>query len=209
MIGFLGRILLGFFGKTARFTILGEEAYQELRKHGKPVVLLTWHGRIFIIPYFFRNRGMIPLVSPSRDGEILTRIGQGWGFRILRGSSSHSIAKVWVEMIRELQQGAEVIIIPDGPKGPGRKFKPGGIKLAQQTGSYLVPFTFSTTRQKKFKTWDNFLMFYPFHRVVAIYGEPFQVEPEMTEEEFEAERIRIEQLLIDLDNQADNYFANQ
>lgn len=208
-VGFVGRALLRFWGKTARITVLGEQAYQELREQGKPVVLLIWHERLLILPYFFRHRGIFPLVSPSRDGEIITRIGQGWGFNILRGSGSHAIAKVWVEMKKKLQQGGEVLIIPDGPKGPARKLKPGGIKLAQETGAYLVPWTYSTTRQKRFNTWDNFLMFFPFHRVVAIYGKPFKVDPDMTDEAFEAERIRVEQILIDLDNQADNYYKSR
>jgi len=65
-------------------------------------------------------------------------------------------------MISELKQGGEVIIVPDGPRGPNREMKLGGLKLAQETGAYLVPFTFSTSRKKFLGSWDSFLLFYPF-----------------------------------------------
>jgi lysophospholipid acyltransferase (LPLAT)-like uncharacterized protein len=109
-------------------------------------------------------------------------------------------------MKRELRSGGEVIIVPDGPRGPDRKIKLGGLKLAQETGAVLVPFTFSTSRKKFLKSWDNFLMFYPFSRIVSIYGEPIYIDPGLKEDELEKERQRIEQLMIQLDEKADRFY---
>ena len=55
-------------------TIVGEEEYSEIRKRGKPVIFMVWHGRIFLVPYFFRRRKIMPLISPSGDGEIPAQI---------------------------------------------------------------------------------------------------------------------------------------
>lgn len=206
LIGFVGKVILWKWAKSSRIEILGEESYRDLRRQGKPVIFLVWHGRIFIVPYFFRRRKIMPLISPSKDGEIAARIMSGWGYRILRGSGSHSILKVWTVMKRELRSGGEVIIVPDGPRGPDRKIKLGGLKLAQETGAVLVPFTFSTSRKKFLKSWDNFLMFYPFSRIVAIYGEPIHIDPGLKEDELEKERQRIEQLMIQLDEKADRFY---
>jgi len=109
-------------------------------------------------------------------------------------------------MKKELQGGGEVIIVPDGPRGPNRKMKLGGLKLAQETGAYLVPFTFSTSRKKVLKSWDKFLIFYPFSKVVAVYGKPFRIEPNLSKDELERERTRLEQYMIKLDEKADRYF---
>lgn len=195
------------WAKSTKMEIIGEENYRKLRDLGKPVILLVWHGRIFIVPYFFRRRGIMPLISPSRDGEIPARIMSGWGYRILRGSGSHAVIKVWNEMKEELQNGGELIIVPDGPRGPNRKMKLGGLKLAQETGAYLIPFTFSTSRKKVLRSWDNFLIFYPFSRVVAIYGEPFSVKCEMEDKELENERHKIERLMVQMDKKADDFFT--
>lgn len=205
-VGRVGKILLWLWHKSVRMTVLGTEEYQRIRDQGHPVVFLVWHGRIFIVPYFFRRRNIMPLISPSEDGEIPAQIMARWGYKNLRGSSSHSMVGSWKEMVNELMEGGEVIIVPDGPKGPDRQMKLGGIKLAQQTGAYLVPFSFSTSRKKVLNSWDRFLMFRPFSRVVAIYGRPFTVAQDLKNEEQEEERLRIEGLLKDLDREADRYF---
>ena len=206
LIGALGRRILWVWAKSTRMIVLGHEAYSELRANNHPVVLLVWHGRIFLVPFFFRKRNIMPLISPSDDGEIVARIMMGWGYKILRGSGSHVIAKAWSEMVKELQQGGEVIIVPDGPKGPNRKMKLGALRLAQQTGAYLVPFSFSTSKKKILNSWDSFLMFYPFRKLVAVYGEPIAVGENLNEAEFEEERKRIQKILVDLDDKADQYF---
>jgi len=207
LVGTLGKALLWVWAKTARIEVSGGEAYRALRGAGKPVILLVWHGRIFLAPYFFRNRGVMPLVSPSRDGEIVTRIVSRWGYKVSRGSSSHSIVRAWFEMKRELEAGGEVIIVPDGPRGPARELKPGCIKLAQQTGAPLVPFTFSASRTMELASWDRFLIFMPFARVRAFLGDPIAVDPSLRGEALDAERKRIERLLVHLDVRAEASFA--
>ncbi len=206
LVGFLGKMILWLWAKSTRMTILGKEEYERLRKAGKPVIFLVWHGRIFLVPYFFRQRGIMPLVSPSQDGEIAARIMSRWGYQIVRGSSSHAIIKAWNQMKEELQRGGEVIIVPDGPRGPNRIMKLGGLKLGQEAAAYLIPFTFSTSKKKILRSWDNFLIFYPFSKVVAIYGKPFLVDPSLKEDDLEKERQKIENFMIQLDKRADKYY---
>ena len=200
-VGFLGKLILGLWTITARKTVIGEERYKELRRQRKPVVLLIWHSRLLVVPYLFRNRGIMALISPSEDGEILARIVEGWG-KVLRGSSSHTIVKAWGVMRKELDEGGEVIIVPDGPRGPNRKMKLGALKLSQQSGAYIVPFTFAASRKKTLNSWDEFMIFYPFTRVVSLFGEPILVDPKLRGEDLERERQRIEQILIKLDDEA-------
>jgi lysophospholipid acyltransferase (LPLAT)-like uncharacterized protein len=109
-------------------------------------------------------------------------------------------------MIRELRDGGEVIIVPDGPRGPAQKMKIGGLKLAQETGAYLVPFTFSASKQKRLSSWDRFLMFPPFSKIVVAFGEPVSLASDLSEEALEMERKRLEALMIEMDQEADGYF---
>jgi len=206
-IGAFGKAVIWLWSKSTRMKIVGEEDYLALREGRKPVIFLVWHGKIFIVPYFFRKRGIMPLVSPSKDGEIPARIMDGWGYKILRGSGSHVVKEAWLEMKKELQAGGEVIIVPDGPRGPDRKLKLGCIKLAAETGATLVPFSFSTSRKKVLKSWDRFLMFHPFSKVVAVYGRPVDIRPGLTDEEMESERLRLETLMVEFDREVDDYFG--
>lgn len=206
LIATVGKLVYRLWVRSARTVVEGEESYKKLREQGKPVVLIIWHGRIFFAPFFFRNQDMMPMISPSGDGEILVRLASGWGFKFIRGSSSHSIIRAWASLKGELEKDGVVIIVPDGPKGPGRKMKAGALKLSQATGAAIVPVSFSTTRKKFLDTWDRFLLFRPFHRVVAVFGEPRIVSPDLTEEAFDQVRCEIEQQLTELDEWADQYF---
>lgn len=177
LTGIMGKALLWLWAKSVRMRVEGWDEYARLRAEGKPVVILAWHRRIFLPPYFFRKRGVMPLISPSQDGEIIAQIVRRWGFKVSRGSSSHSIIRAWFEMKDELDRGGEVLIVPDGPRGPARVLKPGCVKLAQQTGAVLVPFTFSASKTKVFGSWDRFVVFLPFSRVLVRLGPPIAVDP--------------------------------
>jgi lysophospholipid acyltransferase (LPLAT)-like uncharacterized protein len=206
LTGIIGKWILWLWAKSSRTTVLGEDGYKKLRGENRPVIILIWHGRIFFAPYFFRRRGIMPLVSPSEDGEIIAQIIARWGYKALRGSSSHSIIRAWNEMKRELEEGGELIIVPDGPRGPGRKMKPGAVKLAKETGAYLVPFTFSSSKRKTLKTWDRFVIPRPFTRFVAVYGNPIAVESNLNNEELGEKLREAEEYMNELDQKADSFF---
>jgi lysophospholipid acyltransferase (LPLAT)-like uncharacterized protein len=190
-IDHLGRPIVWLWIKSCRLTLLGEEEYRTARGAGKAVVFLVWHGKIFLVPYFFRKRKIMPLISPSRDGEIPARIMDGWGYKILRGSGTHFVRNAWLEMKKELEAGGEVIIVPDGPRGPDRTFKLGAIKL--------VPFSFTATRRKILRSWDRFLMPLPFGRITAAYGAPIEIARGLSADDQEKERARVEALLREFD----------
>lgn len=209
LVGVGGRLILGLWGRSLRIIKVGEEHYQRLLREKKPLIILVWHGRIFLVPFFFRHQKLMPLISPSEDGEIAARIMGGWGYKILRGSGSHSMVSAWKRMKAELQRGGGVIIVPDGPRGPNRKMKEGALKLAQETGAWLVPVSFGAARGKYLSSWDKFFIPYPFSKTLALFGPPFQVDPERGEKELMEELRRIEALLIQLDNEADHYFEKQ
>jgi len=199
LIKYPGKVLIGLWMKLCCWRIEGDEAYRALRQAGRPVVLLIWHGKIFVVPYFFRKRRIMALVSPSKDGELVSRLMDGWGYKLIRGSGSHPMKTAWIEMMKELKAGGEVMIIPDGPKGPDRKFKLGAIKLATETGAALVPFSFTAKRRKILHSWDRFEMFFPFTKIAAVYGAPIEVPRNLPPDLMEDERLRAEKIMLDFE----------
>ncbi len=75
------------------------------------------------------------------------------------------------------------------------QIQPGIIKLAQLTGGTVVPVRVLYTRAIRFKTWDQFLLPLPFSRVKVIFEPTMTVPRKLTEEEFEAQRLSLEQTL--------------
>lgn len=203
----LGRPVVWAWSKSTRLTVLGADHYRKLRASGRGIIHVMWHRKIFIVPYFFRKKNIMPLISPSQDGEIAARIMDGWGYKLLRGSGTHFMKTAWLEMVKELEAGGEVIIVPDGPRGPDRKLKMGCIKLASLTGAALLPFSFSTDRKKMIKSWDEMLMFYPFSRVVAVFGAPIDIPLGLDVFELETERQRVERVLVEFEKTVDGAFT--
>jgi lysophospholipid acyltransferase (LPLAT)-like uncharacterized protein len=209
LIDRLGRPLIWLWSKSCRLKTFGEDRYRTLRASGRGIVHLVWHRKIFIVPYFFRKRGIMPLVSPSQDGEIAARIMDGWGYKLLRGSGSHFMKDAWLEMKKELESGGEVIIVPDGPRGPDRKLKMGCVKLAAETGAALLPFSFAASRKKVLNSWDRFVIFYPFSRVAAVYGEPIKVPGVLAAQGMEDERQRVEETMLRFEVETDARFVKK
>jgi hypothetical protein len=208
-IDLLGRPLMSVWMKTLRLRVEGESAYRDLRRAGRPVVILVWHGKIFSAPWMFRRRNIMPLVSPSQDGELIVRLIDNWGYKVIRGSGSHSVKRAWVVMKNELRAGGEVLIVPDGPRGPDRELKLGAVKLGAETGALLVPYTLGAARKKVFRSWDRFEVPRLFSRAVALFGEPIEIPHGIGGEALEAERLRVEQILRDLDSRAERLLARR
>lgn len=199
----LGRPFMSLWMRSLRLRVEGEGAYRALRAAGRPVVILVWHGKIFSAPWMFRKRNIMPLVSPSQDGELIVRLIDNWGYKVIRGSGSHSVKRAWVVMRDELRAGGEVLIVPDGPRGPDRELKLGAVKLGAETSALLVPFTLAAARKKTVRSWDRFEIPGLFSRAVALFGEPISIPAGIDAEAMEAERKRVESILRDLDARAD------
>ncbi|HEY6110934.1 MAG TPA: hypothetical protein VIV62_00310, partial [Chthoniobacterales bacterium] len=72
------------------------------------------------------------------------------------------------------------------------------IFLAQKTNVPVQPINFEYSSCWRFNSWDRFIVPKPFSKVRVIFGEPHHVRSTTTEEEFEAERQRLEEVMMSL-----------
>jgi lysophospholipid acyltransferase (LPLAT)-like uncharacterized protein len=68
-----------------------------------------------------------------------------------------------------------VVITPDGPKGPRQRVKSGVIQLSRLTGMPILPVAYGAWPRTTLKSWDQFLIPHPFGRGVYVWGEPIYV----------------------------------
>jgi lysophospholipid acyltransferase (LPLAT)-like uncharacterized protein len=116
----------------------------------------------------------------------------------VRGSSSRLGASAILQLTEVLASGHDVVITPDGPRGPAYKLGPGIIFLAQKSGAAVVPFNMEYSSYWRLKSWDRFIVPRPFSKVRVIIGQPHRVKSTSTDEEFEAERLRLQNALMAL-----------
>ena len=117
----LGFRLLQIWARTLRYQI-----DDRLGAVGRPVnenyIGALWHNRLLIFPFvlrrFFSNRRGAALISASRDGDLLADAIKRFDFDIVRGSSSRLGASAILQLTDVLASGRDVVITPDGPRGP-------------------------------------------------------------------------------------------
>ncbi len=166
----------------------------------EPVIMTFWHNRIpaiavgFLRKYQHRvRRGVIVLTSPSKDGDILAEVMKRLGMGSVRGSSSRRGSTALRELTAKLEEGYDLAITPDGPRGPKYSLGPGVIFLAQKTGLRILPLHARYHRAFHLKTWDSFAIPWPFSKITITADPLITIDSSLTD--LEPERLSLEQLL--------------
>lgn len=160
-----------------------------------PVIYAVWHARILLLPWLYGRRAVCVLASRSRDGELVTRYIANFGVEVVRGSSSRGGAQALRALARRLGEGREVLVVPDGPRGPAEQVKPGVVALARLSGAAIVPVAVGASSEWRLGSWDGFRIPRPFSRCVARFGEPIAVPRAADRVADEAARGRVEAAL--------------
>lgn len=188
-------------GRTLRYevddraSIVGKPA----REH---FIGALWHNRLLIFPLvlrrFFPDRHGAALISASRDGDLLSDAIHRFDYDVVRGSSSKLGASALLQLGEELNAGRDVVITPDGPRGPAYELGPGIVFLAQKTGAQVLPMNMEYSSCWRVKSWDRFIIPKPFCKVRVIIGQPLRMRPASSDQEFENERTRLQNSMLSL-----------
>jgi hypothetical protein len=158
-----------------------------------------WHNRIGIMPAaykkYMRRTHLATLVSASRDGELLARTLLRFGFQPVRGSTSRRGPQSLLEMVRYVTEGFDAVITPDGPRGPAEVVQPGIVQLAKVTKVPITPVSCSVSRCMRLKSWDRFIIPWPFAQIVVRVGKPISVPRNADDVKFEAIRSQLQEEL--------------
>lgn len=169
-----------------------EAAVAPLWQAGAPAIYATWHGRILLLPYLYGGRRACVLASRSRDGEIVARFVSRFGLEPVRGSSSRGGAEALRLLMRALARGRDVVVVPDGPRGPREMAKLGVIALARLSGAPIVPIAIGVSAEWRLGSWDEFRIPKPFSRCVLRFGEPIRIPADADRPAQEAARKDVE-----------------
>ena len=172
----------------------------------KPVIYAVWHNRLALclIGYYrygiARNptKGMAAICSASKDGALLAAILDAFRVQPVRGSTSRRGRQALLELTTWAENGYDLAITPDGPRGPRYVVQDGAAALAQVTGLPILPFSYRLGWKITLKTWDAFTIPLPFSTCTMLAGPPVRVPRNATDEEREALRQQLEQTLRQL-----------
>ncbi|MGH7164925.1 MAG: lysophospholipid acyltransferase family protein [Nitrospiraceae bacterium] len=143
-----GAGLIRLLGKAVRIRTEGAEIVDDLYRRGHRIIIAFWHAQQLMMPLVYRGREAHILISQHRDGELIHRIVARFGFRSVRGSTTRGGAAALRQLIKLGRSGVDLVVTPDGPKGPRHVVQIGVIQVARATGLPILPVTFGCSKKK-------------------------------------------------------------
>lgn len=179
---------------TSKLEITGHtEEYLNLLINNKATFVITWHGKIFIVPMIVRtllkkiNYKKQPCVlsSKHRDGKLASKTMAIFNFKEIFGSTinrnklhqaqeSGAVKSIMIIM-REIKNGSSIHLAPDGPRGPLRKINSEIVNIAKKTDTPIFPVAIKYSLKKQLKSWDEFQIPFPFGKIIVDYLEPLYI----------------------------------
>ena len=188
---------------TLRHRTEGNQDFLAPENSRQRVIFAVWHNRLAVgLPsYEHHVRGRYPerrlagLVSASRDGGLLARTLELFHIQPVRGSSSRRGPQALLELTRWAEQGCDLAITPDGPRGPRYVVQGGIIAAAQLSGLLIIPVSYHAGWKFALKSWDRFQIPLPFSSCLATAGEALRVPRDADEALREELRAELERRL--------------
>jgi lysophospholipid acyltransferase (LPLAT)-like uncharacterized protein len=199
LAAFLIWLCIAAVAKTIRFRMSDPHDFVS-RKDTGPVIFCFWHNRLALcveLYYRFRRQqvaspGVAGLVSASKDGALLSAIFERFGVQPVRGSSSRRGAQALRELTTWAEQGYDLAITPDGPRGPRYVLAEGAPGLAQITGLMILPVSYHLKWKIQLGSWDRFQIPLPFSPCELVLGKTFVVPSDISDEDREKLRQQLE-----------------
>jgi len=172
---------------AATFNIkeMNAENISPRKPRAKKYIFAFKHSQLLEHIYFYRNTKMASLGSLSRDGEIAVVIAEKFGITMLRGSSSRGGAAALLGLKTLSEQGFDIALTVDGPRGPLGTVNGGVIYLAKLTGAEIIPSCFACDRGIRLRTWDKFLIPKPFSKGLFNFGKPIKIPADLADDKID------------------------
>lgn len=171
-LALLGVSLLSLLHRSWKTEVAGLDRLENLLRSGRRVLVVFWHGKY--IPFFtiFRGRGACIFTSQSFRGEIICGICRHFAHHCLT-IPDHG-GEGTLSLLRKALEGRQLAaIVPDGPRGPYHRVKPGVIRLAADIGLTLLPASVAAHPcLVLMRRWDRMEIPLPFSRVRLNIGMP-------------------------------------
>ena len=198
ILGFVAAIYLGLVRATTRFTLEPQD-FPIIIGPSLPVIAAMWHGQHFMVHFAWpKGSRVAALISRHEDGEINAIVLRRLGVAAVRGSGGKPAkmrkrggVAALREMLRELAQGASVVLTADVPK-VGRQAGAGIVALAQMSGRPIHPVAVVVHRRLDFQSWDRASFPLPFGRGAMVLGPAIHVARHASAQDLEMARRKVE-----------------
>jgi lysophospholipid acyltransferase (LPLAT)-like uncharacterized protein len=132
-------------------------------------VCVCWHAELLMSPQAYRKihkkHPASAIISSHFDGSLIASTLNMLKIRSLRGSSSKGAKQVLLQAFKSIRSGEEVLITPDGPRGPRHHMSDGAIGIALKSKLPVFVMNYRAEKYWQLKSWDKFVIPKPFSKV--------------------------------------------
>jgi lysophospholipid acyltransferase (LPLAT)-like uncharacterized protein len=189
---------------TCRVRWHNKEIVDQFTQSESPVIYGMWHNCSTFSPWAMKGRNLTCMVSASRDGEYVARLGLLYGNRTVRGSSSKGSSSATRAALKVLRRGGAIALTPDGPRGPKYCVQPGVVWLAAIAQVPIVPLHIEASRQWVLNSWDRHRFPKPFSTIHIGLGQPVMVDKAFRKENPEQAIDCVQQAMMENVNKLKN-----
>lgn len=166
-----------FSYNTTKWVVEGADIPESYHESGKPFIGCLWHDRLMLAPCFWKwSEPLHVLASSHRDGQLIAKIVESFSMPVIYGSTGKNGVAAVKNLIKLVKQGKYIAVIPDGPRGPRHKLAPGVIAISRLTNIDIIVFSFVVKKYHRLKSWDKFMIVWPFNRGAVVWGKPIKPE---------------------------------
>ena len=159
-----------------------------------PFLVAFWHQDVAVMTARYAGPHMRPLISEHADGQLINEAGRHLRMKAVMGSTTRGAVRAVRQMVNH-KGPVNLVITPDGPKGPKFEVQSGVVYLASRGGLPILPIGYGYGKAWRLPTWDRMVIPWPGSEVYCVGGVPIHVPPDAGREELEVYRMRVQEAM--------------
>ena len=132
-------------------------------------VCVCWHAELLMSPQAYRiihpRHPASAIISAHFDGSLIANTLKFLSIEPLRGSTKKGAKQVLIQAFKRIKEGKEVLITPDGPRGPRHHMSDGAVGIALKSQCPIFIMNYQAKTYWQLHSWDKFLIPKPFTKV--------------------------------------------
>ena len=197
ILGFVTFLYIYIVKITSTIKQKNQSIPDQFWKNNKPFILAFWHNQLMMVSFGWKSRKKINiLASGHSDGRFGSIVGNYFNLKNIQ-TSLNSQNLSMRPIFKLLKDNNYVGITPDGPRGPKEKVSSGIIKIARTAQVPILALGFASSSNRKLKSWDSFLITYPFASCVFSWSKPITIPKNLKDDEIPQYQLLLEKKIND------------
>lgn len=168
---------------TSKIKIENKKSVNHFWDNNQPFILAFWHNQLMMIRFAWPyNKRLNILASGHSDGRFGSLIANLLGLKNIQTSDDNKNISLR-PVFKLLKSKQYIAITPDGPRGPKEIASEGIIKIAKSNNIPIIPVGFCSSKNYQLKSWDSFLITYPFSKCSFVWGAAINIPSDLKEDE--------------------------